>query len=574
MRRRAGLSVAAVAFLVVLVVAPAAAGPNLEILSVNAPSFVEPGETLQVEVEVKNTAGEEVHQMEVKAKGFDQVKEENLYGLDPGEKDTLTFYLDAPSDQNGTYELEITAQSRDEDGNVIGGEMRTLEVDVGEEREVLAEEGKLSIATITAPASLVPGQRFHLKVNVSNTGERDISGVQVAVEAFGVTMRKDVGIVREDSYQEVPVEVNVPGAARGKEEARVTVSSFSGRDTVNITLSVSSVRATFQLRQETVAVGEPVTVSGILSRRNAKAELFYAGRYETTVFSDNTGHFTHTLIPRAPGTFRVVLSTDGGRIEKFLTVNPKIEVKEISAPVRVGKGSIFDVCVVVSRASKGETSLSLLVDGEERKTATIAGKSAEYCFPVSLSSAGNHTLTIEASSGGVSDTEEKVVEAVQTGLSASVFPEQLTLTRGQAGVFQVEIQNDRLEARQFDIEVEGLQNLSLQAPSTVQLERGGSGTAVVRVVPQTTGTYTGTITVSNRGTVITEAKVEVDSVENPALRNPVIGGVAGRVSDAAESFQELGKWKRWTILGIGAVLILGIIWYWRRRRSEVIEPQY
>ncbi|MDY6773863.1 MAG: hypothetical protein SVS85_01570, partial [Candidatus Nanohaloarchaea archaeon] len=176
--------------------------------------------------------------------------------------------------------------------------------------------------------------------------------------------------------------------------------------------------------------------------------------------------------------------------------------------------------------------------------------------------------------GGAMASRQVTVQAVDTELSASVFPEQLTLTRGQAGVFQVEIHNDRLEARQFDIEVEGFHNLSLQAPSTVQLDRGASGTAVVRVVPQTTGTYTGTITVSNRGTVITEAKVKVNSVENPALRNPVIGGVAGRVSDAAESFQELGKWKRWTILGIGAVLILGIIWYWRRRRSEVIEPQY
>ncbi|MFB6294241.1 MAG: hypothetical protein ABEI97_00630, partial [Candidatus Nanohaloarchaea archaeon] len=302
---------------------------------------------------------------------------------------------------------------------------------------------------------------------------------------------------------------------------------------------------------------------------------FYAGNFEAPVFSDETGHYTHTIIPQQPGVHRVTLRVGTVEIEKFLTVRPELDIRAVSVPDRVATGNIFDVCTEVSRSSTGEATLHLRVDGQLRSTATVsvAGQT-EHCFSTSISSSGSHTVSVEATSGEVTASAERTVEAVDTELSASIFPTQLTLTQGQAGVFQVRIENDRLSARQFDIGVGGFENLSVESPGTVSLGKGGSTTAAIRVVPDASGRYTGTITVSDQGTVLTESRVTVLAVQNPALKNPVVGGAARHAAAAAEQFRGLDQRQKWMVIGIAAVLILVVLGFWRRHRRQVMEPQY
>lgn len=553
-----------------------AADANVDIVSVDAPGFLEPNQTADIAVTVKNTAGTNVHHMEVRTEGFDQVKEQDLWGLDAGESDTLHFFLDAPDDQPGTHEIDITAQSRDSDGNVIGGEKRTITIDVEESGPVVTPgEGDLDIKSLAAPATVMAGETITLDVTAKNRGSGDMGGLHVAVDAFGRTVTEKAGTLPGKSSKTVSVDVPVPAAASGRETATVTVSTFEAQDSVSTTISISAVQASLQLRQKTVTVGEPVTVSGILTRRNTRADLFYGGNFEAPVFSDATGHYVHTITPERPGVFTVMLSVGNVRIERFLTVRPKMSVEEISTPERVGVNSIFDVCSKISRATEGEAELRLSVDGTVKKTATVAvDASTEHCFSTSLPTTGNHTITVEIASGGVTVSESTRVAAVETGLSASVFPDQLTLTVGQAGVFQVDIHNDRLRKRQFAINVTGFEELEPQTAGRIELGRGDRRQAVVRVVPESTGKHSGTITVSSGGTVLTESSVSVRAVQNPALKNPVIGGTVRAASDVAATVRDLPKRQKQGLLGAVAGSILLGIWYWRRRRSAVMEPQY
>ncbi len=576
MRTRRVLSVLVLLGLVLGLSGAGAADANVDITSLEAPGFAEPGDTVRVTATVENTAGEDVHQMEVKAEGFDQVKERNLWGMDDGESDTLTFYLNAPEDQPGTHDITVTVQSRDEEGRVIGGETRTVSIDVEESGTVVEpEESDLRLASITAPASVMAGDTATMDVEVENRGSGDMGGLHVAVDAFGRTVTKEVGTLAGDSTRTVSIDVPVPAAAQGQETAKVSISTFSEQDSASTTLSISSVRATLQIRQDTVTVGEPVTVSGILSRRNTRADLFYAGRFEAPVFSDESGHYTHTIIPERPGVHTVMLTVGDVTVERLLTVRPEIDVHAVAAPDRVGTGSIFDVCSRISRSTTGETELALLVDGTVRKTATVAaGTDTEHCFSTSITATGNHTVRVEASDRGVTASGQTQVTVVETGLSASVFPGQLTLTAGQAGVFQIDIGNDRLRSRQFNVTVTGFEGLSVQSPGTVDLDRGASRTVVVRVVPDETGAHSGTIRVSTEGTVLTESGVDVRAVENPALKNPVIGGAVRAAGDTTQAFQALPRRHKWGLLGGIAAVFLLTSWYWRRRQNEVIEPQY
>ncbi|MDY6768800.1 MAG: CARDB domain-containing protein [Candidatus Nanohaloarchaea archaeon] len=554
----------------------AAADANIAITKVEAPSFVDAGETVKITATVENTADEDAHHIEVKAEGFDQVKEHNLWGVDPGENDTLQFYLDAPEDKRGTHEIDIIAQSRDDDGRVIGGERQTISIDVGESGAVTEPgEGDLSIESVAVPAEVMAGETVTVDLAIRNSGSADMSGLNVAVEAFGRTVRKDVGTLAGKTTKTVPVQVSVPGAASGQETAEVSAASFQEQVSTDVTISISAVHATIQLRPDTVTVGDHVTVSGILSRRNTRADLFLGGRHVAPVFSDQTGHYTHTIIPERPGVHSVMLAVGTVRTEKLLTVKPRLEVRDVSVPDRVGVNSFFDVCGLVSRGADGEANLRLLVDGEVRKTATVAVRGrTEHCFSTSLGTRGNHTIGIEAAVGGVTASNQKTVKAVETGLSASVFPGSLTLTTGQAGVFQVDIRNDRIAARQFEVAVDGFENISVEAPGTVNVRRGQSKTAVVRVVPPSSGTYSGTVTVAQDDTVLTETAVSVRAVENPALKNPVVGGAARWAAATGERFQELDSSTKWVVIGVVAAFVLLLAWLWRRRRSEVIEPQY
>ncbi|MDY6770199.1 MAG: CARDB domain-containing protein [Candidatus Nanohaloarchaea archaeon] len=574
MRGRAGR------WLLVLVVVAAlsgsAAAANAAITDVEAPSFVESGETAKITVTVKNTASEDVHQMEVTASGFGQVQEHNLWGLDPGEEDTVQFYLDAPEDQPGTHEVELTVQSRDSDGNVIGGTRRNISIDVEESGVVVEpEEGDLRIREVAMPASVMAGETITMDVTVRNTGQADMGGLHVAVDAFGRTTRTSAGSIDGKTSRTVPVKIPVPAAARGREEARIEVSTYDAVDTMNATIVVSDVHATLNLRQETVSVGDHVTVSGILSRRNTRADLFFSGDFEAPVFSDETGHYTHTIIPQSPGVHSVRLTVGSASVEKFLTVRPRLGVEAVSAPDRVGTGSIFDVCARLSRSTAGEASVRLVINGETRETATVLVRdSTQHCFATSIPERGNHTVMVAATAGDVTARKTTAVTAVETGLAADVTPDQLTLTQGQAGVFQVRIENDRLQRRAFDVTTSGLGNVSVQTPGTVTLNRGATRTTAVRVVPERTGRYSGRIRVSAGGTTITEQPVTVRAVQNPALRNPVIGGAVESAEAAADAFTDLPQRQKWMVLGAAGIALLLLGWYWRRRRGGVIEPQY
>ncbi|MDY6773862.1 MAG: hypothetical protein SVS85_01565, partial [Candidatus Nanohaloarchaea archaeon] len=290
-------------------------------------------------------------------------------------------------------------QSRDDDGNVIGGEMRTLKVDVGREGAVVEPDGgDLQITQVVVPATVMAGQETTMEISVRNTGESDMSGLHVTANAFGMGITEEAGTLEGESTKTVPVSIPVPAAASGREQVRVEVSTLQGKTSINTTITVSDIHATLNLRDETVTVGEHVTVSGIISRRNTRAELFYAGNFLAPVFSDETGHYTHTIIPRRPGLYRVKLSIGSASVEKFLEVNSKLEVREVSAPERISTGSIFNVCGLISRQTEGKVNLELRVDGSVRKSATIAVSGpTERCFPASIPTEGDHTVTISAS---------------------------------------------------------------------------------------------------------------------------------------------------------------------------------
>ncbi|MFB6076506.1 MAG: hypothetical protein ABEK12_00050 [Candidatus Nanohaloarchaea archaeon] len=244
-------------------------------------------------------------------------------------------------------------------------------------------------------------------------------------------------------------------------------------------------------------------------------------------------------------------------------------------PETVGRGDRFTVCATVERSTAGDVDLAVLVDGSRVRERTVqVGGSTEECFSMAISGPGDHTVTVTATAGDTTGRRQGVVSVVETGTTVDVFPKRLTLQRGQAGVIRVDIANGNLRAREFTVSIGGLDNLTVDRQRAVTLGTGERATVTVRVVPETLGTSTGDITVRTGNRTVAREDVTVVAAANPALENPVVGAAGDALATARTRFTRLPPRQKWIVLGAAALLVLGAMWWIRRRRHNVMEPQY
>lgn len=568
-----GAAIVVLALAVQFAGAGAAAG-SVVITDLDAPSTVEPGDRVHVDVTVRNDMDEEADELEIRVRGFDQVKTRTLYNLDEDETVDVDVTLNVPSDADGRETVRVTAQARDDDDVILSDDSATTTVRVDDDGTT-TDARDIEIAEVATPARVQAGTSIEFDVMVENTGSSD-TFVDVSVDAFGQLKRVEDVRVNDGQTKTVTLNMTVPRDASGPEDAEVIADAGGDeRDVMIVTLRIATLSMTMQLSPDDAEVGEPVTVSGLMSAAGVEADLYVGGLYETSVRSDETAHYSHTITVDRPGTFRVELRADGVRTERFLQVVSALSVDAVTVPGTVGAGETTTVCGTVSRTSPGETEVALLVDGSAVTTRSVVVEDErEVCFDATFDDTGEHTVTVRAEGGGAQDSLERTVSVVETGVTASVFPRGLTLQRGQAGVIQVEIGNDELKRRTFTVTLSGLPNVTGEREHEVTLDAGARETVVFRLVPQSLGTVAGNVTVTAEGATVADERVEVAAVQNPALKNPVFDAARDVAGDVQDRFARLPQEQQWGVIGGIVVLVLGGIWFWRRRSRPVMTPRY
>lgn len=432
----------------------------------------------------------------------------------------------------------------------------------------------VEITGVDVPDRVDAGERITVNIDVENAGDTRITGMDVALEAFGQRKAKEDVDIRAGRTTTVTLNLTVPADASGPNDMEITADAGGDRDVATVTLDVAALYLTLRLSPETVSVGDHVTVSGSMSASGVDADLYVGGRFEATVTSDETAQYTHTITPERAGTVRVTLRAGGTTAEKILHVEQDVDVSAVTAPSRIAGGERFRVCAILDRATPGSVDATLLVGGEPvtSRTVEVDGET-ETCFTTAIEAIGAHEVAVRAAADGVTAQEAVTVEAVETGITASVFPRELTLRTGQAGVFRIDIANDELRERTFTVTT-SLANMTTQAEQTVTLGRGGSETAVIRVVPRTTGTHTGTVTVRAGDMTVAETPVEVVAVQDTGLDSSVVAPLRDLAGGALDRLGGLPRADRWAVVGIAGLLVVGLLWLWRRRRHNVMQPQY
>ncbi len=549
------------------------AAGSVEIDSVDMPSSAEPGDTVNVEVTATNGMDREADDLEIRVEGLGQLKDRTLHNIDPDETVDIDETLNVPDDADGTEEVRVEVQARDDDGTILSDDdvTRTITIDDGDAPSTSTD---VEIVQVATPSRVQAGTEIGVDITVENRGSSR-THVDLRMEAFGQV--KTLENVRIDGGEERTSTLNltVPRDASGPADLDIEADTGGERDLKTVTVRVASLSMTMQLSPDEAEVGEPVTISGMMSAAGVEADLYVGGLYEATIRSDETAHYTHTVTPERPGSYRVLLRAGPVTTEKILHVVGAVTVNAVAAPDTAASGTLFTVCSRVSRSSPGTADVALLVDGEVIETASTAvDDRTEVCFDTSIDGTGDRTVTVRASADGAQDSRERTVSVVEAGVTADVVPRQLTLQPGQAGVMRVDIQNDELEERTFTVTLDGMVNVTVQREHEVTLGPGGSDTVILRMVPQGSGTRNGTVTVATGGTTVMAQDVGLTAARNPALRHPVVGTAEEWAGAARDRFARLPQDQQWIVLGAGVLLVIGTLWLWRRGRHDVMQPQY
>lgn len=446
---------------------------------------------------------------------------------------------------------------------------------------VQSSNTNLEITAISHPSRLTAGEQATFQVTVANQGEQHANNVQLNIRAYGQLKQVDNLQIQSGRQKTFAVNITIPQSASGPGNVEVEAVAYNAqgqqieRDLETFRMEIRDLHMTVKVDPAQTVVGQPVTVYGMMSSAQAQARLYVSGAYEATIRPDQVKHYSHTIVPQDAGFHKVVLESGNTRATTFLRVHPKLGITSVNVPETANTQDTFQACATVFRSTQGQVTLQALVDGNEQAAETLLVNGEQRkCFDLTIQQEGTHTVTFKATSDGVTKTASRDVQVVESRVEVNVFPEQLTLSRGHSGVFQVVIKNQDARARTYQIETTGLDRIAEATDRTVTVGSGQSRTAYIRVSPSELGSHQGQITVTSNGFTFANTSVEVLSVNNPQLKNGgLLGGVGEGVDRLVESLRD-----RQTTLGVllGVILLAaaGYVLYRRTQRSDVIEPRY
>ncbi len=451
----------------------------------------------------------------------------------------------------------------------------------GMDAPVIADSGvNLEIVDLSRPSRIAAGQEITLQVTVQNRGDQDAEQVVMAVSAYGQTKEREVRYVRAGGQRTFEVPFTVPTDASGPETLQVEAvaydlyGAFEERDIVSLDVEVDDAYLTMRLSPTRVTVGDLVEIRGMMSTSNMDADLYIGGQHISTITSDPTRQYSHTIKTREPGFHHVELRAGNARETAYLRVDPDIGITNMNVPETANTQDRFDACAAVRTVTPQEVTLRLLVDGREINTQdVVVSGEQEECFRVSIPDPGEHEITLIADAGDASARRTQSMQVVESRIEVNVFPQQITLGPGSGGQFEVAIDNRDAHGRTYNIRVSGLDGIVEQTHQRVSLGRDESSTAIIRVTPPGTGRYSGNVQVTADGVTLADTDITIYSRTDPGMRGPF-----DRVRRAAAGIAQYVL-DRTAFIGTGIAVILGvaaIVLLLRRynRRRETIEPRY
>ncbi|MBD3164086.1 hypothetical protein GF323_02725 [Candidatus Woesearchaeota archaeon] len=179
----------------------------LGIISVDAsPSSPEPGEEVEIEVEVANNAGEDIDDIEIIVEivnleddDGDDIEFDDEFDLRDGNDDTIKFNFDMPYDMEDgdTFDIRVSIEGEGEDtGNTYRDEDESMQIEADKKSHAMLIK-KLRIK----PSSLRCNTDFEVEYEIWNIGSNDEDvEIRMINNALGIDYEAAVEIDEDDDY--------------------------------------------------------------------------------------------------------------------------------------------------------------------------------------------------------------------------------------------------------------------------------------------------------------------------------------------------------------------------------------
>ncbi len=431
----------------------------------------------------------------------------------------------------------------------------------------------VEIVGVATPDAVQAGTTLWVNVTVANRGDTDFVGsLDVTAAAFGQTKRVTDLSLDAGDRRTVRLNMTVPRDASGSATLDLTADVGDDRDLAAVDVPIQEFRLTMTLSPSSgISVGDHVTISGQMSTRHTRGTVYIDNRQHGFVRSDTLRQYRYTFTAERAGKHSVRVQVGDVHVQKLFDVDPRLAITAVTMPDRVGAGNPAEVCTTVETAAQRTVNLTVRLDGAVAGTRSLlVSGSQEACLVVRADAAGDHTVTVAADSGDAAASRDRTLTVVPSTVDVSIRPDQLTLLRGEAGIIEASIANEKATPQQFTVDLGGLANITESTARTITVGSGETRTVYLRVVPSAVGTYTGKVSVRTDDAVHGSRSVTVQAVEDPALRDRPLGARAAAVADRVGS---LVRTRGPAAAGAVAVIVLLVVLYLRIGRSTPLEPR-
>ncbi len=286
---------------------------DVAITSVSAPSIAVKGDTVHIDVVVRNVGNQNVSAFDVILKDATTqvtIGSQSVGGLSAGASETLTFsWVTTQTTAEGVHTLTASHSLPDEN---TGNNSATASI------EIKAAVTDIAITSVEGPASAVLGSTVNIAVTVSNVGNQNASNVIVTLD--DTTANQQIGdavtitSLHVGASTTLTFQWNTTGAAAGSHT--LTASLGAADDNVANNTRTTTVQITEQNTRPVVTVTTDVGPWVTLRRGQWKAEA-------TVVVQDADGVpvLYTTITGQWTGVYQATVtgSTDNSGLELFVT---------------------------------------------------------------------------------------------------------------------------------------------------------------------------------------------------------------------------------------------------------------
>ncbi len=240
---------------------------------------IKPGDNIKIEIEVESKykdsdkEGIDIEDVEIDISSddddvFDLDEDDEISGLSPDDKETVTFNQKVESDaEDGTAVLTLTVSGNDEN-DALHGEKWTLRFEVEREtHDIRIDEISLSPSSVLCPTD---ASSVNARVEISNVGKSDEDDVQVRLSSTGLGFDQrgeNIDILDEDDDNTVSFSMPIPsnlaaGTYPIKAQTYYDKTKLDNEKTVDLVVSECPVKKTEEKKEEVVVVTPPGTGAG------------------------------------------------------------------------------------------------------------------------------------------------------------------------------------------------------------------------------------------------------------------------------------------------------------------------